>query len=307
VHAASLEPNLAAAHVCLGTLDLGVGNDQAAVAAFQRALQTEPTNDAAYLGLARAQERLGLVEAAEHTYRLAVEHRPTYWASRSWLANFYRTRGRYHEAIQQYEQATQLTPDNPLAWAFLGGIYTLIGRYPDAIEASRTSVSLAPTLFAYGNWGMTLYRLRQFGDAVEMLERARQLRPDFRTISNLARACYWMGDRARAGQLYAEAVALTRKELAVNPRNPDFLLLLAESYAKLGNRVEALDALGQVSLDDPHLQHFAAMTYVTLGDTTTAVDLLRRARAGALPVSELHAWIDLDGLRTTPAFSDLVR
>jgi serine/threonine-protein kinase len=306
-HAAALDPDLAAAHVCLGILALGTGHPDAAVTEFETALRADPASDAAYLGLARAQERLGQLDAAEQTYLRAVAHRPAYWASRNWLGNFYRMRGRYYEALRQYEQAVQLTPDNALAWAFLGGVYTLVGRYDEAAEASRRSVALAPTVFAYGNWGMTLYRQRRFGEAVDMLERARQLRSDFRTVSNLARATYWRGDRARARQLYAEAIALTRKELAVNPRNPDFLLQLAESCAKIDERVEALAALGQTTLDDPHLQHFAAMTYLTLGETATALDLLRRARAGLLPVAELHAWIDLDPLRTTSAFAELVR
>ena len=65
--------------------------------------------------------------------------------------------------------------------------------------------------------------------------------------------------------------------------------------------------LAQVRLDDPHLQHFAAMTYNTLGEPAIALDLLRKARAGALPASELSAWIDLDMLHGSPQFADLLR
>jgi hypothetical protein len=49
------------------------------------------------------------------------------------------------------------------------------------------------------------------------------------------------------------------------------------------------------------------MTYATLGERATALDLLQKARAGALPASELTAWIDLDSLRQTPEFARLVR
>ncbi len=154
---------------------------------------------------------------------------------------------------------------------------------------------------------MTLYRLRRFDEAVAALEKAKDLRTDFRSTGNLARACYWGGNRGRARTLYTQAIDLTRQELAVNPRNADPMLLLAEAHAKLGERAQALELLGQVRLDDPHLQHFAAMTYNTLGEHAIALELLRKARAGALPASELSAWIDLDSLRGTPEFADLVR
>jgi serine/threonine-protein kinase len=305
--AMAIDSTIAAPSVCLGTVELGTGLYERAVADFEQALRIEPTNDEAYLGLARAQDRLGLAEAAEQTYRRAVDLRPTYWASRNWLGGFYRARGRYDAAIEQYEQAVRLTPDNALASAYLSGVYALVGRYDEALEASRKSVALVPTTFGYVSWGMTLYRLRRFDEAVDALEKAKDLRTDFRSIGNLARACYWAGQRERASALYAQAIALTRQELAINPRSADLLLLLAEAAAKVGDRALALESLHQVRLDDPHLQHFAAMTYATLGERATALDLLQKARAGALPASELTAWIDLDSLRQTPEFARLVR
>ena len=297
----------AGAYACLGSVELGTGEYGKAIAAFERALRTEPTSDEAYLGLARAQDLLGLSEAAEQTYRQAVDLRPSYWASRNWLGGFYRRLGRYDAAIEQYEQAVQLTPDNPLAYAYLSGMYALVGRYDEALEAAERSVAIVPTTYGYVSWGMTLYRLRRFDDAVAVLEKATDLRTDFRSIGNLARACYWAGHRDRARELYAQAIALTRQELAVNPRNADQLLLLAEAHAKLGERAEALELLGQVRLDDPHHQHFAAMTYNMLGERAIALALLRKARAGAVPASELIAWIDLDSLRAAPEFAEVIR
>jgi eukaryotic-like serine/threonine-protein kinase len=305
--AVTLDAGSAAAYICLGTVDLGTGEYEKAVADFEHALRTEPTSDEAYVGLARAQDRLGLTEAAEQTYRQAVDLRPAYWASRNWLGAFYRGHGRYDAAIQQYEQAVQLTPDNALAYAYLSYIYALVGRYDEALEASEKSVAIVATTFGYVGQGMTLYRLRRFDEAVAALEMAKDLRTDFRSIGDLARACYWAGNRDRARALYTQAIDLTRRELAVNPRNADPMLLLAEAHAKMGERAQALELLGQVRLDDPHQQHFAAMTYNTLGERSVALELLRKARAGALPASELSGWIDLDSLRGTPEFANLIR
>ena len=85
------------------------------------------------------------------------------------------------------------------------------------------------------------------------------------------------------------------------------MLLLAEAHAKLGERGQALEILRPLKLEDPHLQHFAAMTYTALNERAVALELLRKARSAGLPAAELSAWIDLDTLREGPEFPALVR
>ena len=108
-----------------------------------------------------------------------------YWASRNWLGVYYRGHGRYELAIQQYQQAVRLTPDNALAYAYLSGMYTLVGRYAESLHASEQSIGLVPTTYGYVSQGMTLYRLRRFTEAVATLEKAKDLRTDFRSIGDL--------------------------------------------------------------------------------------------------------------------------
>jgi tetratricopeptide (TPR) repeat protein len=54
-----LNSQLAAAQICLGTINNGTGQYQQAAIEFEAAVKLDPANDAAYEGLARAQEGLG--------------------------------------------------------------------------------------------------------------------------------------------------------------------------------------------------------------------------------------------------------
>jgi tetratricopeptide (TPR) repeat protein/DNA-binding winged helix-turn-helix (wHTH) protein/TolB-like protein len=305
--ALAADEKLADAHVCLGTVYSGTGEYAKAVEAFARASKLAPESDAAYRGLADAQEQLGHYTDAEATYNRAVTARPHYWLSRTWLGYFYLTRARFNEAIDQYRQAVALAPDNAQAHAALGAAYVQAGRYEEAITALRQSIAIGPTPTAYANWGVAAYLLRRFAEAISQLEMARALAPNYRRTGNLARACYWNGERDRARDLYEEALEAARKELSVNPRNPDVQLQAAEFLAKLGRTREALAVLEDTHLAGPHERHFAAMTLVQAGEIDRAFALLREAADQGLPQAELSSWIDLDPLRNDPRFAELLK
>jgi tetratricopeptide (TPR) repeat protein len=295
--ALNLEPDLAAAHICAGTIASGTGEPEQAVVLLERALQLEPSSDAAYALLARVQEQLGRTDAALATYARAVELRPQYWATHVWLGSFHRSRGNLAEATREYERAVELTPDNAPVRGILAGMYTFLGRYDDAVAECQRSLSLAPSAIAYNALGGTQYRMRRFGDAVASLEKARSLLEDYRTVGNLARAYYRAGQRDRARQLFERAVQLGERELAVNPRNEDVHLSLADFLAKNGRRDEALKHLGMTRLENPHFMFFAAMVHAELGDITRGREWLDRAVAAGLPPAEVTGWIDVDVLR----------
>jgi tetratricopeptide (TPR) repeat protein len=296
--ALTLEPNnLAAAYVCAGTIEIGTGQYEQAIALLERALQIEPANDDAYRLLARAQESAGHAEEALKTYTHAVELRPNYWATHVWLASFHRSRGRYGDAAREYERAVALTPDNAPVRGILAGMYMFLGRYDDALRECRQSIELAPSYIAYVTLGMTHYRMRRFDDAVAALEQARTLLEDFRTIGNLARAHYWAGRRDRARELFENAIRLGEREIGVNPRNDEIRVALADYYSRLGRRDEALKHLGLARLDNPHFLFVAAMIYGQLDDLTSARGWLDKALAAGLPPAEVSGWIDVDKLR----------
>ena len=308
--ARALDPESPAAHVCLGTVALGTGAFDEAGGEFQRALNREPTSDEANLGLARALARSGATDAAEAPYKRAIALRPQYWVTHIWLGTFYREHARYAEAVQQYELALTLTPDNARVYYILGGLYGSIGRYDEAIAACRKSAELVPSWDAYSNWGMTLFRLRRFDEAVNKLEAARKIGPDtYRLLGNLARADYYVGKRTDAMALYQTAIALAEQTLAINPSDVDARVSVADYYAKLGDRDRALAHVNALPADlaDPHVLLFGAFVFIDLGDRATALTWLERAARHGMAANELREWVDLDAVKDDPRFAALAK
>jgi serine/threonine-protein kinase len=304
-----LDSHLPEASLCLGAVQNGTGEYQRAVETFTNAISQDPTNDQGYVGLARAYEHLGDDGKAEATYRRAIALRPRYWANHDRLGGFYRDRSRYVEAAEQFKSEVELTPDNPQAYLSLGTQHGMLGQYEESLAAFERSAQLQPSFAVYANIGMTLFRLRRFDDAAASLQRARTLRPaEYTAFSNLARIYYWNGRRAEAAPLYEKAIALGEDILAVNPRDVNAHLTLADCAAKLGRRADALRHLEQAGdvRDNPHRLFFVALVHRQLGDIETALTFLERAVAGGLPTSELRAWIDWDSLREDPRFQALV-
>ena len=307
--AVALDAELSGSHICLGTIALGTGAPEEAVQHFQAVIDREPTNDEATLGLARAQARAGAAADAEVTYKRAIELRPTYWATHVWLGTFYREHARYAEAVRAYEEAVRITPDNARAYFILGGLYGSIGRYDDAIAACRKSVELAPSVEAYGNWGMTLARLRRFPEAVDKFEQAKRIGPEvYRLDGNLARAYFYSSRGGEAAIEYRRAITLVEQALAINPQDLDARISLAAYRAKLGDRTKAIDELRRLPspIGDPHVLVFGAVVYADLGDHANALRWLERASGLGLEPRELRDWIELDVFNRDPRFMKLV-
>ena len=120
---------------------------------------------------------------------------------------------------------------------------------------------------------------------------------DFRSVGNVARAHFWAGRKDRARELFERAIELGEREIAVNPRNDEVHIALAEYAARLGRRREALDHLSRSRLENPHFMFFAAMVHNQLGDSAQGRQWLDKASAAGLPPAEISGWIDVDNLR----------
>jgi eukaryotic-like serine/threonine-protein kinase len=299
--AAKLGNGGAEAHNCLGLLDIGTGNYEAAAREFQQTLAIEPTSDRGYVGLAQAEERLGKFAEAEKTYREAITLRPNYGAAYNWLGNFYFNRGRYADAVRMYRAIVDLAPDSFTGYSNLGGAYLMEGRYAEAIEPLKTSIGIRPTSDAYSNLGTAYYGLHRYGDAASTYEQSVQMNPQqYALWGNLGDAYYWTpGERNKAAAAYQKAVTLSRQELTVNPRDQLLRSYVASYQAMLGNRSEALASIEQAfrpAPKDPELMFNAALVYMQIGQKEQALAWLARAVAAGYPTTDL---------RDTPNFSSL--
>jgi tetratricopeptide (TPR) repeat protein len=310
--AISMDSNKAESHTCLGMVYTGTGKYDDAANEYRRAVEIEPTNDDAIRGLASAYAKLGKADEAEKTFQVAIAVRPQYWRNYNSLGALYITEARYEDAAKMFAQVVSLSPDSFRGYSNLGATYVRLGRYQDAVNTLRNSIKIRPTEDAFSNLGTAFYSLRQFENAAQNYAEAAKLNDQVYVVwGNLADAYYYSGKRGDAALAYQKAVLLASDRLRVNPRDASILSDISGYNAMLGRRRESFDCLNkalQLSEEkDPDVLFEAAMIHNQFGETSAALEWLRKARrAGFSPTTMLDAPA-LDNLHGNPDFQAIVQ
>jgi eukaryotic-like serine/threonine-protein kinase len=309
-HAATLNPKLAATHLCLGIVESGTGRYSEALGEFRKVLETQPANTFAYQGLANAQYHLKRVAEAEATYKLAISVRPNYWAPYNWLGVLYFETGDNKKAAKMFRKVTELAPENHQGYYNLGAADYVLGNWAGAEEMFKKSIAILPSASAYSNMGTVTFFEGHFEESAEYFEKAIRLNPKDSTLwGNLADAYRWSpGWRARARTAYLKAARLAREGLRINPRSYQLLGDLATYEAKNSNIKQAMRDLAKALLvapKDVQLMYNAAIVYYFAGRQTMALDYLRRARDGGYPVQAIRADPEWNKLKGDPTFQEL--
>jgi TolB-like protein/Tfp pilus assembly protein PilF/predicted Ser/Thr protein kinase len=149
-HALTLDPQLAEAHVALGTVS-GFGYDYGRAAQeFRKAIQLEPENADAWdllcwaLGYQEPPDASEAEKAARESMRLGNTFSSSYYH----LGRALTQQGRYQEAMVAFDHVRELAPTSPLADIGAGQVYLAQGNYDRAVtvlsKASKYSKSAIP-------------------------------------------------------------------------------------------------------------------------------------------------------------------
>lgn len=310
--ALAIDPNLAQAHICLGTAYTNTGRYDDAIQQLQQAVAREPANDDAVRGLGIAFEKAGRYADAEKTFREAIRLRPHYWANYNLLGAFYWRRGRYDEAARHFQQVVQIAPENYRGYNNLAGVYLMQGKYSDAVPLLQRCVAIRPNPSGFANLGSAYFFQRRFEDAVRAFGQAVQLNEnDWELRGNLADAQYWAPNQRSAALVsYRKAIELGEEQLRVNPKNSDLLLSVSEYNAMLGNRQAALDYLARAAAADPKardLPRNAAIIYAQFGEREQAIKELEKFFAGGGSPVYVRSWPNFDSLASDPRYQQLMK
>ncbi len=310
--ALALDDRLAAAHIAMGMIQAGKGENQRAESEFQMALKLDSLNADAYRELATTYSAMGRADQAEATYKQAIELRHDDWWSVKQLGVFYYNSGKFSEAERQFREVIRLTPDSAKAYSNLGGTYIEMGRYADAAAQFRKSLSLAPTSDGYNNLGALYYWDGNYAEAAAQFRKAIELAPDRALYSgNLADSYRW--DRSLAGkapETYRHAIAVAQREIAVNPRNGQLHSWVATWWAALGSRKEASAEIA-TALDlaprDAFVQFNATLVYEQAGQRDRALRALQAAFGAGYPPNKIRKSPPLKALRDDPRYPRLIQ
>jgi tetratricopeptide (TPR) repeat protein len=307
LRAVALAPELASAHVTLGTAYALMGQNDIASHELDEALRLDRFNAAAYGALADLYARQGRTELVEPTLRKAVSLAPDDWNLVQQLGEYYLDKSQWAKAGEQYRHAVELTPDNARAQNNLGLVFRGLGKLDESAAAFRKAIGLEPTALRYRNLGMVLAEAGKYDEAEKWLRKSIEMRPtQYRTWGILASV--YLNQRADAAKVrdtYRKAIDLAAPLRQETPRNAYLLADLGQYYASVGMEKESLPLLAQAAAlapDTPEVLYEVAVGYEVLGHRDEALQSLANAKAGGYPAEAIARNPQLAALRADPRY-----
>lgn len=204
------KPDSANGHIRLGVLHLGRGRVDEAGAAFTKAREIDPDSRDAAVNLATILFMKGRVDEADAIMSLVAEKHPDDSGVLNNLGNIKSNKGQKEDAIRLYERAIELRPDYPDALVNLASCRRQGGDEKEAEELYRRVLKDHPAQRgALKGLLEMLIKARRHEDAIQVLETAREARPDdLETLDTLAGLYMQLGNTGAAFDLFEKAKAL---------------------------------------------------------------------------------------------------
>jgi tetratricopeptide (TPR) repeat protein len=239
------------------------------------------------------------MQALEINDNLAEAHNSLAYAALYYDWNF-------AAAEREFKRAIDLNPNYPVAHQWYGNLLTAMGRWDEAIREFELARELDPlSLIINSVPGWTYYYARQYDRAIEHCQKAIDLDPNF------ALAHEWLGQAYERKGMYDKAIEEFEKAITLSGRAPEAVALLAHAHAVSGKSREAqtvLNDLKELSARHYVSPYHIATIHVGLGERDRAFEYLENAykhRQNVLVFLKNDP--RLDGLRSDPRYSDLVR
>jgi tetratricopeptide (TPR) repeat protein len=261
------------------------------------------------------------VEYAIQLFEKAIEldsrYAPAYAGCSSAYGQMYQLiarEERYRELAQELSFKA-LMYDNNLSEAYraMGLSYFLWGKLNEAAASCTKAVEIDPDDFiAHWTLGRIYFTEGKLEQALELFRRVAEIKPTFYAGHlDVAQTCVGLGRSAEAEAAYRRLLEIMPNYLLQNPDDARARLIYANQLGRVGQRDEAIREGTKalvLSPGDPMMLYNAACMYVSLGETSRALDALRQAvEAGYRNFGWMRNDPDLVSLRTNPEFVALMQ
>ena len=177
--AVALRPDSPGTRLNLGGCLIGIGESNAAIAAFRRALELKPDYAMPHYNIGLTLFKSGQIDAAIVEYRRALNLNPSYAEAYHGLGNGLIEKGDLDSAIAAIRKALELKVDYAEAQGALADALLQHGDLEAAITAGRRAIELKPGYVpAHVNLGIALEQKGEVEDAFAHYRRALELSPD---------------------------------------------------------------------------------------------------------------------------------
>jgi tetratricopeptide (TPR) repeat protein len=220
-------------HNILGAANAGMGNLDAAVASFNKALEIKPDYAEAHNSLGIALQNLGRLDEAIVGFNKALEIRPDFVEAHNNLGIALQKHGLLDEAIASFGEALKIKPDFFQVHNNLGALLKDQNRLDEAIASFRKSLLINPRFAeAHNNLGAALKDQTNLDEAVTSISKALQIKPDYAAAHNN------LGVILRDQGRMDEAIASFGHALRIKPDYVEAHSNLCELYEKQNNPEE---------------------------------------------------------------------
>jgi TolB-like protein/DNA-binding winged helix-turn-helix (wHTH) protein/Tfp pilus assembly protein PilF len=200
IKALELDPKMASAHVLLADVHLGFDWDWAAAEAeYRKALDLNPNVPEAQLGYATYLASLGRVDEAISRVQQAYLFDPLAVQSRNEALWIYYFSGRMPETVAQCQKTIELEPQADLPYAMLAMAYAQMGKRPETLQAAGYVMRLSKSPSVITTTASALARVREGGQARQVLGKALELAKERYVCRFLVAAAYTeLGEKEKA-------------------------------------------------------------------------------------------------------------
>jgi len=190
---------------------------------------------------------LGQFDAAVVSYEKALKLKPDYAEAYANLGDVYKNSGHFDMAIINYERALNIKPDFLVVLGNLGNVYSDSGQLAKAVKYYERALKINPDIaIIYNNLGIALKGLGRLGEAISSYERALKIKPDFAIVY-----CNLGNVRRDIGQLEA-AVECYKEALKIKPDYVEACINIGNIYRNLGNLDAAIEYYEQAIKINPN-------------------------------------------------------
>ncbi len=230
-----VKPDLFDALHLLAVVQTIMGNKEAALANYDRALAVRPDHAEAVFNRGATLQELKRFEEALTSYDRALAVRPDYAEALSNRGNTLKELRRFEEALASYDRALTVRPDYAEALFNRGVTLHELKRFDKALASYDRALTVRPDYAeALSNRGVTLHELKRFKEALASYDRALTVRPDY------AEALSNRGVTLSELKRFDEALASYDHALAVRPDHAEALSNRGVTLMELKRFKEAL-------------------------------------------------------------------
>jgi len=243
------------------------GNNTEAVKLLNKSLELNPNRPDVYNALGWVAFTKGDYEEATTHWRRALKIDARLPDLRSSIAFSLMALGRYTEAIEQLENNIQLFPQSVYSHFLLGQAYLQLKDYENAKKHYQTAIELDQ------NYVNAYYGLSNAYSRLKQQDKAREYMAAFKKLKAMEMEALKTRDKLyddlvimrqtvaenkilaariyRAGGRFGKTQKLVQKAITLDPKNPTYLMELADLYSMTNHPDEALKMYKKISEIEP--------------------------------------------------------